>query len=85
MTKCSRRDFMVRTAAAGACALTANQLLAADKAVATLGPEQRLHRLTWQEQFGGAGRGGPLIWGVLIGVVVVLLVVVKRLLPHADS
>ena len=29
MTNCSRRDFMVRTAAAGACALTANPLLAA--------------------------------------------------------
>lgn len=61
--------------------LAADQLLAAEKAVATLGPEQRLHGLTWQEQFGRGRRGGPLIWGVLIGVVVALLLVVKRLVP----
>ena len=64
--------------------LVADQLLAADKAIATLGPEERLHGLTWQEQFGAGGRGGPLIWLVLIGVVAALLLMVRRLLPHAD-
>lgn len=64
--------------------LVADQMLAAEKGVATLGIEQRLHGPSWQEQFGDSGRGGPLIWGVLIGVVVALLLVVKRLVPHTE-
>lgn len=64
--------------------LMADQLLAAEKNVATLGPEQRLHGLSWQERFGGGERGGPLIWCVLIGVVVALLLVVRRLVPHTE-
>jgi hypothetical protein len=64
--------------------LVADQLQAAEKSAATLGLEERLHGLSWQERFGDGGQGGPLIWVVLVGVAVALLLVVKRLLPHTE-
>jgi hypothetical protein len=64
--------------------LVAGELLAADRAVATLGPEQQLRKLSWAESQ-APGKGGILFWGVLAVVVVGLLVVISRLLPKSSS
>jgi hypothetical protein len=66
-------------------ALVADELLAADKAVAKLGPEEQLKESSWREEFGTAGKGGVLLWGVLGVVVAGLLVVITRLLPKAPA
>jgi hypothetical protein len=62
--------------------LVAGELLAADKATATLGTEEQL----------GRGTGARLdqhdqrvvFWGILVLVVVVLLVIISRLLPKKE-
>ena len=64
--------------------LVANELLAADKSVATLGNEESLKKSTWHAS-GTSGKGGVALWGILALVVVVLLVVIARLLPKSES
>jgi hypothetical protein len=64
--------------------LVAGELLAADKAIATLGPEQQLKKPLWAESQ-VPGRGGIVFWGVLAVVVVGLLVIISRLLPKSSS
>lgn len=61
--------------------LVADQLLAAEKLAATLGPEEQLLKATWREQLGSTGGAGVVFWVVLAAVVVGLLVVIVRLLP----
>jgi hypothetical protein len=63
--------------------LVANQLLAAEKSAATLGPEEQLKRASWREQLGTTGGGGPIFWGALILVVVGLLLAITRLIPKS--
>ena len=63
--------------------LVANELLAADKSVASPGAEQALKKSPWRGK-GAAGRGGVLFWGILALVVVVLLAVISRLLPKSE-
>ncbi|MBM3882361.1 MAG: DUF3999 domain-containing protein [Verrucomicrobia bacterium] len=65
--------------------LMASRLLAAEKAVASLGNEQRLKRASWREQFGEPGRAGPVFWSVLVLVFVTLLLVLVRLFPRASQ
>lgn len=60
--------------------LVAGGLLAADKATATLGPEERLKKSSWAESQ-KPGKGGIVFWGILAVVVIGLLVVISRLLP----
>ena len=62
--------------------LVAGQLLAADKAVASLTAEQQLRKSSWREQ-GIPGTGGVVFWGVLALVVVALLIIIARLLPKS--
>ena len=64
--------------------LVAGELLAADKATATLGPEEQLKKSSWAESQ-VPGRGGIVFWGILAVVVVGLLVVISRLLPKTQS
>jgi len=63
--------------------LVGAQLLAADKAGAELGAEERLKGRTVADSIALAGRSGVLFWGMLILVVIVLLAVIARLLPKA--
>jgi hypothetical protein len=61
--------------------LVANELLAADKATASLGSEETVsYRATAVLR-----KGGVVFWGILGLVVVALLVVIARLLPKSDS
>jgi len=60
--------------------LVAAELLAADKATATLGPGQPLKPSSWSESQ-PAGTGGIIFWGILAVVVLGLLVIIARLLP----
>ncbi len=62
--------------------LVAGQLLAADKATATLAGEQQLIKSSWREHE-IPGTGGVVFWGILALVVVVLLVIISRLLPKS--
>ncbi|MFZ1073446.1 MAG: DUF3999 family protein [Verrucomicrobiia bacterium] len=62
--------------------LVAGQLLAADKAVASLAAEQQLGKSSWREHE-IPGTGGVVFWGVLSLVVVVLLIIISRLLPKS--
>jgi hypothetical protein len=62
-------------------ALMAPELLAAEKTVATLGPEERLSKPGWGETFNLTRPGSLLFWAALALVVVLLLVVITRLLP----
>ena len=63
--------------------LVANELLAADKAVASLGAEETL-KTPWRAS-GASGKGGVVFWGILALVVVALLAVIARLLPKSES
>jgi hypothetical protein len=63
--------------------LVAGQLLAADKATATLAAEEQLKKSSWAESQVPGG-GGIVFWGMLAVVVVVLLVIIARLLPKAS-
>ena len=60
--------------------LVAKQLLAADKATATLVAEEQLKKSSWADSH-VPGKGGVVFWGILALVVVGLLVVISRLLP----
>lgn len=62
--------------------LVAGQLLAADKATASLAAEEQLIKSSWREMQ-TPGKGGVVFWGILALVVVVLLVVISRLLPKS--
>jgi hypothetical protein len=62
--------------------LVANQLLAADKKIASLGAGEQLKKSSWFENQ-RPGSGGLIFWGVLAVVVVVLLVIITRLLPQS--
>jgi len=62
--------------------LVARQLLAADKATASLAAEQQLRKSSWREHE-IPGTGGVVFWGILALVVVVLLVIISRLLPKS--
>ncbi len=62
--------------------LVAGQLLAADKAVASLAAEQQLRKSSWREHE-IPGTGGVVFWGILALVVVVLLIIISRLLPKS--
>ena len=64
--------------------LVAGELLAADKATATLGPEEQLKKSAWTESQ-TPGQGGILFWGILAVVVIGLLVIISRLLPKPQS
>jgi hypothetical protein len=63
--------------------LVASDLLAADKAAASLGPQEQLKYSAREIQV--AGKGGVMFWGILALVVVVLLVIISRLLPKSES
>jgi hypothetical protein len=63
--------------------LVAGELLAADKATASLAAEEQLKKTSWAEtQIPGSG--GFVFWGILAVVVVGLLVVITRLLPKTS-
>lgn len=64
--------------------LVSGQLLAADKALASLAAEEQLKKSSWGEKQ-RAGKGGVVFWGILGLVVVVLLVIISRLLPKQSS
>jgi hypothetical protein len=64
--------------------LVANQLLAADKKVASLSGEQQLKKSSWRENE-VPGKGGIVFWGILAVVVIGLLVVISRLLPKSQT
>lgn len=61
--------------------LASAQMLGADKAMASLGPEERVGKGAWPERVALAGRGGVIFWAMLAVVVAVLLVIISRLLP----
>lgn len=65
--------------------LVGGQLLAAEKVLPELGPEEALKTASLADTIATAGRGGILFWGMLGLVVIVLLVVVARLLPKAPA
>ncbi len=66
-------------------ALVAGQILAAQKIVAALGPEEKARSDGWAKNALGGARGGVLFWGVLALVVAVLLGVVAKLLPKPPA
>ena len=63
--------------------LVADQLLAAEKSVATLSAPEQLKKSSWGENR-MPGQGGVVFWGILAVVVVMLLVIISRLLPKAS-
>jgi hypothetical protein len=65
--------------------LVAGELVAADKAAATLGPEELLKKSSWLESSRTPATGGILFWGILAVVVVGLLAIISRLLPKAPA
>ena len=66
-------------------ALVAGQILAAEKSVALLGPEEKSRADGWGAGALAGSRAGYLFWGVLVLVVVGLLVVVAKLLPKPPA
>ncbi len=64
--------------------LAADQLLAAEKNVASLSGEEQLRKSSWRENQ-IPGRGGLLFWGILAAVVVGLLIIIGGLLPKLQS
>jgi hypothetical protein len=66
-------------------ALVGAEILAAEKSIATLGPEEAAKSGGWTAQALSGVRGGPLLWGALALVVVVLLLVVAKLLPQPPA
>jgi hypothetical protein len=61
--------------------LVATQILAAEKNIATLGPEEKTKSDGWTKTALGGGRAGIIFWAVLGVVVIALLVIVAKLLP----
>ena len=66
-------------------ALVAGRILAAEKSVAALGPEESARTGGWSDRALAGSRAGVLFWGALILVVVALLVVVAQLLPKPPA
>jgi hypothetical protein len=64
--------------------LISTQVLSADNAVASLGPEEQLTKSRWRERVWWTGGSSVLFWAVLVIVVVVLLLVISRLLPKSS-
>jgi len=64
--------------------LVAGQILSAEKSVATLGPEEKVHGQGWAAQWAAGMRGGPALWIALTLVVITLLTVVAKLLPKPE-
>jgi hypothetical protein len=62
--------------------LVANQLLAAEKNVASLSTEEQLQKTSWREN-PIPGQGGMFFWVILAVVVVGLLLLISRLLPKS--
>ncbi len=63
--------------------LVAEQLLEAEKNVASLSAEEQLNKSSWYgDQM--PRQGGVLFWGILAVVVVVLLLIISRLLPKSQ-
>jgi hypothetical protein len=65
--------------------LVAGELLAADKAAASLGPEDQLKKSSWAENPLPGASGGIIFWGILAVVVVGLLAVISQLLPKSPA
>jgi hypothetical protein len=65
--------------------LVANQLLTAEKQVATLAPEEKAKPDGWTKTALGGGRAGIIFWAALALVVVALLVIVAKLLPKPPA
>ena len=63
--------------------LVAEQLLTAEKNVASISAEQQLKESSWYNNQ-MASQGGVLLWGILALVVVVLLFIISRLLPNSQ-
>lgn len=63
--------------------LVAAQVLTADRAVASLGPEEPLGKARGPEWIPFRGRPGVLFWAMLVLVVAVLLLIIARLLPKS--
>jgi hypothetical protein len=63
--------------------LVANQLLAAEKNVASLSAEERLKKSSWRENQ-MLGQGGVFFWVILAVVVLALLLIISRLLPKSQ-
>ena len=59
-------------------------MLAAEKAVASLGPEERVGKGAWPERLVPAGKGTVIFWAMLAIVVAVLLLIISRLLPKSQ-
>jgi hypothetical protein len=64
--------------------LVADQLLSAEKSVASPGAQEQLKKTAWTETH-KPGTGGVVFWGILALVVVVLLVIISRMLPKAPA
>lgn len=65
--------------------LVAGQLLAAEKATATLADEEQLKKSSWGESLERSRTTSVIFWSALAVVVIVLLVVISRLLPKTPS
>jgi hypothetical protein len=65
--------------------LVARQLLAAEKAKATLGQAEPLKKSRWSDAGDLGGKAGWIFWVVLGVVVVALLFVIARLLPKSQE
>jgi hypothetical protein len=66
-------------------ALVANQILAAEKQIATLAAEEKARPDGWSKTLLAQGKGGVLFWSVLALVVVALLAVMAKLLPKPPA
>lgn len=64
--------------------LLAPQLLAEEKAAASLGELEALKKTGWAESLEHSRTGNWLFWGVLAVVVLILIAVITRLLPKAQ-
>jgi hypothetical protein len=62
--------------------LVANQLLAAEKNVASLSAEEQLRKTSWREN-STPSQGGIFFWVILAVVVLALLLIISRLLPKS--
>jgi hypothetical protein len=65
--------------------LVADQIIAAEKNVAKLGPSEKSRATGWAAGALAGLRGGPLFWGALSLVVIALLIVVAKLLPKPPT
>jgi hypothetical protein len=66
-------------------ALVARQILAAEKNIALLGPEEKTKSDGWAKTAFSGAKGGLIFWSALAMVVIVLLAVVAKLLPKPPA